>query len=328
VLALSNLLQGKLVEAAALIQSAIDAAGDRRWPLRSYAQTVLSRILMARGSVEEAAIAMKAVHIDPTLPGWLLHPLAVYEQQGWLHLANEQFADALHDFDDARVAADGRGVTNPAFTSWRIGRSAALAGLGATDSARKEARLNHSLAQRFGASAPLAAALRAVATLAPAHERVELLSVALTTIEDTPAELEQGLVLADLGAALRGVGDLEGARRTLRSAADVAVRCGASPLMAMVRAELRAAGARPRRLAQTGAAALTPSEHRAAALAAQGRTNTAIAAELFISVKTVESHLARAFRKLGVQSRVQIGRLLVDPAPGGDEQVLGITAHR
>ena len=55
---------------------------------------------------------------------------------------------------------------------------------------------------------------------------------------------------------------------------------------------------------------LTPSEQRVAELVATGMTNKAVAAALFISPKTVESNLGRVYRKLGIRSRVELGRRL------------------
>ena len=57
---------------------------------------------------------------------------------------------------------------------------------------------------------------------------------------------------------------------------------------------------------------LTPSERRVAELAASGKTNTDVAAALFISPKTVESNLARIYRKLGIKTRAALGRLIGD----------------
>ena len=86
--------------------------------------------------------------------------------------------------------------------------------------------------------------------------------------------------------------------------------CGASPLAERAAGELRASGARPRRRAITGLDALTPSEERVAWLASTGRTNRDIAQELFITLATVETHLTRAYRKLGVAGRDELAGAL------------------
>jgi DNA-binding NarL/FixJ family response regulator len=88
--------------------------------------------------------------------------------------------------------------------------------------------------------------------------------------------------------------------------------CGAKGLAERVRAELHAAGGRPRRTALTGVEALTASERRVATLAAQGETNREIAQGLFVTPKTVEVHLSNAYRKLGIRSRRELaGELLI-----------------
>ena len=68
---------------------------------------------------------------------------------------------------------------------------------------------------------------------------------------------------------------------------------------------------RPRTTDRTGADALTPSERRVAEIAAAGGTNREIAQTLFITEKTVETHLGRAFRKLDISSRRQLPDVLV-----------------
>jgi DNA-binding CsgD family transcriptional regulator len=81
---------------------------------------------------------------------------------------------------------------------------------------------------------------------------------------------------------------------------------GAAPLVEAVRADLRASGARPRRTAVSGVDSLTPAELRVCRLAAQGLTNRQIAQELFVTGKTVQTHLAHAYRKLDVASRREL----------------------
>jgi DNA-binding CsgD family transcriptional regulator len=58
--------------------------------------------------------------------------------------------------------------------------------------------------------------------------------------------------------------------------------------------------------------ALTASEERVAALAVAGLTNREIAERAFMSPKTVEAHLARAYRKLGIRSRAELGRVMAE----------------
>jgi DNA-binding CsgD family transcriptional regulator len=70
-----------------------------------------------------------------------------------------------------------------------------------------------------------------------------------------------------------------------------------------VREELLATGARPRRTALRGPAALTPSERRVCDLAAEGLTNRQIAQALFLTVSTVENHLRASYRKLDVERK-------------------------
>ena len=75
-------------------------------------------------------------------------------------------------------------------------------------------------------------------------------------------------------------------------------------------------GAPPSRPHRTGVGAFTPSERQVAQLAADGLTNRKIAEHLFLSEKTVEAHLSRAYRKLGVRSRTQLAvRMAAVPEP-------------
>ena len=105
-------------------------------------------------------------------------------------------------------------------------------------------------------------------------------------------------------------GNREAGRGALREALDLADRCGAQAIAEGAHAELAVAGARPRRRRLSGPEALTAGERRVVALAAGGRSNREIAAELFLSLKTVETHLSHAYAKLSVRRRGDLAAAL------------------
>jgi len=133
----------------------------------------------------------------------------------------------------------------------------------------------------------------------------------------SPARLEHTRALVALGAALRRANRRADARDPLRRALEQADRGGMLRLARRAREELNAAGARPRRSALSGPGALTPAEHRVAELAARGHGNRAIAERLYVTPRTVETHLTHAFQKLGIRSRADLAAAL-KAQPGQD----------
>ena len=131
----------------------------------------------------------------------------------------------------------------------------------------------------------------------------------------SPAVLERAKSLAELGAAQRRAGHRTLARENLTEALDLAARHGAGPLARRARAELTAAGARPRRNWRRGVESLTPSELRVARLAAGSRTNREIAQSLYVTVKTVEGHLAHVYAKLGIAGRAALAAAIGEEEP-------------
>jgi DNA-binding CsgD family transcriptional regulator len=99
-------------------------------------------------------------------------------------------------------------------------------------------------------------------------------------------------------------------REVLRAALDLANACDARLLATSIREELAASGARLRREVVSGVDALTPSERRVAGLAAGGMTNSEIAQSLFVTIKTVEFHLANTYRKLDIDGRASLADVL------------------
>jgi len=315
-LAESLSLQGRLQEADdTLVAAAPAAEQDPAW--HNLMLVSRARIMALRGARDRAMDLLASVDgVDWQALGPLNDSHAA-ESCGHLRVMGGQWSAALDDFAQAEAMAHMRGIANPALSDWRAGRVEALVALGNEQAARELAEANVDLAERFGARVPLSRALRGLARAADDRERLKLLEQSLALLEGAVCEVDRCMTLIDLGCAHLGDGQVQPARTVLRTAGDLAARIGATALMTRASDALRQAGARPRRLHLRGSDSLTPSERRVALLAAQGHTNTAIASMLFISLKTVESHLARSYRKLGVRSRAELTRLLGQPRASG-----------
>ncbi len=168
-------------------------------------------------------------------------------------------------------------------------------------------------ARALGQPRGIGVALRARARVQSGEEGLLDLEQAVSVLRSSPAQLELAYSLVDLGAGLRRAGQRAAAREPLREALALAQRCGAEPLAQTAHQELLASGAHPRREALSGPDALTPSERRVAEMAAAGLANREIAQALFITTKTVGTHLAHIYQKLdlrGQQAREQLGQRL------------------
>jgi len=102
------------------------------------------------------------------------------------------------------------------------------------------------------------------------------------------------------------------AREQLQIAFDLFSEFGMEAFAERARIELRATGGRARKRTDETRDELTPQEAQISQLVAEGRTNPEIAAQLFISPSTVEYHLGKVFRKLGVKSRTQLARHVLE----------------
>jgi DNA-binding CsgD family transcriptional regulator len=152
-----------------------------------------------------------------------------------------------------------------------------------------------------------------LSTVSPRREAMPMLREAVESLEGTPASLEFAKAVVEYGAALRRAGKRTEARDLLRRGLELAHRAGARPLATRPREELLAAGGRPRKLVFTGIDALTASELRVAQMAATGATNRDIAQRLFVTQKTIETHLRHVFEKLNISRRAELPHELGTP---------------
>jgi DNA-binding CsgD family transcriptional regulator/tetratricopeptide (TPR) repeat protein len=308
-----NLRLGMLPEADAAARVALRVLQEGDFaPGLPFAATVLADVSVEAGELDEAQalIAMLAQEGWPPGVGTVLIPAA----RGRLRLAQGRPAEALADFQvcAAMFGSDiwGMEMRDVGYLHARSGAAQAMIRLGNRDRAHELAKAELSDVTLFGAPRALGIALRTVGLTDRSGAGIEFLTESVAVLRRSPALLERAHSLAELGAALRRNGQRAAAREPLLEALDLAARCGARPLSARARDELKATGARPRRAWRTGIEALTPSEQRIVRLAVDGRSNRDIAHELFVTVKTVEGHLSRVYSKLGIEGRAQLARVV------------------
>ncbi len=208
------------------------------------------------------------------------------------------------------IAAEGSPrATDPATWPWRASAALALTHTGHRDRAAGLAREHLAVGRESGSAHAVAQALRMLATTDLGGHREDLLRQARSALEGVPAARLAAQVDADLAGLLLldcGATTCEEAGALLRGVEAYATEEHLWPLLCRVRrlTERYAANLPPR--ARDGLDRLTAAERRVVAHAASGLTNRQVAAELGVSVKSVEWHLSRVYRKLGICSRRQL----------------------
>jgi DNA-binding CsgD family transcriptional regulator len=302
-----------LAERAHCMGDLADAEADARLVASSWAEFpslaafiaagILGQTLVERGELEQAEAALDELGEGVQYPGFPNSVVAVARAE--LALARGDAAEGLAHFTQA-------GKEFP-YLGWRPGAVRAHLLLGERGPAVELAEAELARARRFGAPRALGIALR-VAGLSHGGERgLGLLGESVEQLSESPAALERATSLCELGAALRRAKRRVDSRVPLKEAVELAHRCGALPLAERARTELVASGARPRRVALSGVEALTASELRVCQLAADAMSNAEIAQALFVTRRTVETHLGNAYRKLEISSRAELAKVL-----GGD----------
>jgi len=303
--------RGALDRAEAELQISLDVIALNRLP--TIAQLVFVHfidLMIERGEPERVAPGAARVGIDLERPGAGTQGTILQIMRGRLRIAEGRAAEGIEDVLGAADRLASWGVVNPGLYRWHTDVVLALRATGGAERAAELAAEQLRLAEAWGAPHTVAEALRSVALLAPGEEQVERLEAAREALGDSGARLLRARLLADHGAALRRANSRAAARPVLTEALDLARASGAAVLAERAHTELWATGARPRRPLRTGRDNLTPSELRIAGLAATGLSNAEIAQELFITVKTVEMHLGRCYRKLDIGSRRDLGGAL------------------
>jgi ATP/maltotriose-dependent transcriptional regulator MalT len=313
-------LHGELAEAAELLDTAVEIArlsGHREglaWNLflRAQVATAAGDAETALAAAEESVGAMRdSVPCFPKTGAGLAHAAAL------LGVEDPQGAVGA-----LLLAAGGKDLPRvPA--AWRAGTFELLArcrlALGDVEAAAEAAGRAEQQADALGQRLARAVADRAVAAVALAREDAALAADrALSSaagFEAVGAVVEAALARLLAGRALAAAGDPAAATAELQGAAAVFDARGATRHRDDAERELRRLGhrrlhrrSRPGDLDAGGVASLTERELEVARLVVDRRTNPQIAAELFLSQKTVETHMRNLFHKLDVSSRVEVAR--------------------
>jgi DNA-binding CsgD family transcriptional regulator len=315
-LSFSHYYRGMLSAAIADAEQAIAAEADGWRHFLPAARAQLAWALIERNELAAASAALERARSDL---GWSESSMQalVLEAEARIHLARGEPEHALEAALRAgRVAVEAL-MPNPSTSPWRSRAGLAAARLGRHDQAQELLDEELALARSYGAPRPIGVALMH-AGLARGARGVEELEEAVAVLAGSPATLEHARALVYLGAALRRARRPSAAREVLQEGLEASVACEALALEEYARGELAAAGGRPVRRRRRAAEGLTPSERRVAELAASGMSNREIAQALFVSLRTVETHLTRTYRKLGIDRRPQLGDALArGDAPAG-----------
>jgi DNA-binding CsgD family transcriptional regulator len=225
-----------------------------------------------------------------------------------LALGRGRVDDAIVELEPVveRMRADGNGSVD--HTPMMSDLVEAYSRAGRRDDALEVAASLAERAETSGLRMQLAAAARCRGVLAADDAFDEPFARALDMYRQVPSVFEEGRTELGYGERLRRARRRVDARRHLRRAHALFEQLQAVPWLERARTELQASGETIRRPDPVTRDELTPQELRVAMLVAEGMSNRDIAAALFLSPKTVEAHLGRAYRKLGTRSRAELVR--------------------
>ena len=233
---------------------------------------------------------------------------------GLLELSLGRPAEAAERLAPLVEFAREQQMTEPTLTRFTVDYVQALIEVGRLEDAAEICGRYESHAARLGRRGALASAWRCRGLLAAARgdldEAHATLQRALAEHNRGPMPLERARTLLALGSVQRRARQRRAARESLQQAHATFEELGAALWAEKAHAELQRIGGRT-----ASAGELTPAEQRVAELVGQGRSNKEVAAELVVTVRTVESNLTRIYRKLGVRSRAELAHRLSARGP-------------
>jgi DNA-binding CsgD family transcriptional regulator len=303
-----ELLSGEWGLAGRHAQEGLDLAvqtGQR--PLEADLLAARSFVLTHLGEVNEArATAEEALRLAEDTGAGIGRRLA-QASLGLLHLSVDELDAALAHLQALYDASQAAGIIDPGENRYVGDLGEALVLLERLPDAARLADESETRAAALARPSALALAERVRGLVALAHGETTTgfaaFDRALAHHNRAPIPFEHARTLLALGTAERRARRRRSARETLGRALAIFEDLGAQLWAAKARSELARIGGRAP--APDG---LTPTEQRVAELVAEGRSNKEVAAELVVSVHTVEAALTSIYRKVGVRSRTELAR--------------------
>lgn len=279
-----------------------------------YSLAMLARIEAARGNRHlcEARIDQSRRSVGPHGITWMQLP----EQAilGFAALTDDELETAVEHLESAWEFAHAHGIGHPGISPFVPDLIEARLLCGHEQRARDLLGWLEERARSTGLSLPRAAAARCRGMLASdVEEAVTEFGAARRAHKQHLMPFELARTLLCEGKVLRRWRRPASARSALRDALGLFERLGARPWADRAAAELAATGIRSvsAKTKRAQIDALTPQELQIARMVAAGLNNAEAAAAMFLSRKTVETHLTRVYRKLEIRSRTDLTRLLV-----------------
>lgn len=309
VLARAHFAAGDWDEAAAVAARAVARGSELEdVSARVFAWWAAALVPSARGDWAAAdELARRAAQEPADAPDRLV---AIGMAQALPAAALGDAERVLRALEPVRALVPRNAIDEPGFWPWQPPYAAALVTTGRLDDAEAFLAPQERLAAAREQQALMATLATVRGRLEAARGRRDDALAALERAHELARPLGRPYALAlarvELGSLQRRRGQRRAAAALLGEAAEALARLGARPALERARRELTACGGRPARGGFEQPARLTPQERAVARIVAAGRSNRETAAELQVSVKTVEVHLTRIYAKLGIASRTQL----------------------
>lgn len=303
--AMTLLSVGDLIRAEQDAHEAFDIVERHSW----HAHELRPRIVLATVAVSLGQTEWAERLLDGVPQTEIVRRTGEYHEflhaRAWTRFGHDDLDGALDDLYRCGRAMTELDMQSPLLTPWWADAAVMAAVLGRRADVVAVVLDGAELLSRWSTPESVGFSLMARG-LVSGRRAVALVGQAVEKFATLPPGIQHARAQLLLGWACLTAGDERTARSHLRTAVLLALRCEHRPLADRARQLLLDAGGRMRMSEDVEQGGLTVSEHRVARMAAAGETNREIADALFVTLRTVELHLTRVYRKLGLSGRSQL----------------------